>query len=83
MQMGLSIFLTIDSINADKLNYEFVIKLLCFVFCTLGVQQMEESSETATTVAIVMTEDKGTVSFHIGFIFIYQEVPLRRMSSYW
>lgn len=72
------IYLTIDSINADKLNYE----LLCFVLCTLGVQQMEESSETATTVAIVMTEDKGTVPFHIVFIFIYQEVPLRRMSSY-
>lgn len=31
---------------------------------------MEESLETATTVAIVMTADKGTLSFHIVFICI-------------
>lgn len=34
--------------------------LLCFVFCPVGAQQMEEeSSETASNVAVLMTADEG------------------------
>lgn len=39
------------------------------MLCTLGAQQMEESSETATTVAIVMTADKGIFP-HCGYFYI-------------
>uniref|UniRef100_A0A8C9YKG0 Zgc:113176 n=1 Tax=Sander lucioperca TaxID=283035 RepID=A0A8C9YKG0_SANLU len=45
---------------AEQISFEISKKmLLCFLLCSFGAQQMEgESSETATTVAMVMTADE-------------------------
>ncbi|KAK2859963.1 hypothetical protein Q7C36_004129 [Tachysurus vachellii] len=48
----------------------------CCVSCSLGTELEEQSSETATTVAIVMTADEGIFT-NCGDLY----VPLRIISS--